>query len=869
MLDVIDRDEGNIDSKVAASKHKKRHKQGGQASRKGRVDKSEKDGKPSTSRKTNTRVRSATRSASAKSRRTSRSRSSSKSPSRSPSPKAHGRSKSAGVVLAPLGSPQERAELTRAVYMSASPQPGQLSPLNGRARVLASLEPSRPTRRRNETLALDLERRINQLIRQAKRWTMESYHEFEMQEMQSGKRRPRPPFDYAGAVLKLSHDFESRVQEPTVHRFLSSLLAIIRGGPLNKPEKTQLRADLAILGMQAPRTELFAGLQQLHKDAMADRASEAARALRMLARMVLQSTEIAAATRVQALTRGHLDRKLLAKQAQERRENNAASKMQALARGHLGREHYRAQREAAVKIQAISRGRHARNVKKKQIAAATKIEALARGKHVRREVRKKHQAATKLQSNMRGKLVRTDLKKKKVAATKIEALARGRGARVKRKRQIEAATKIQAIARGHHARQERKSQETAVTKIQAAARGHNIRKKARLQREESARRQNTAAVKVQAAARGRSARQSFKEQKQAATKVQALARGHHIREEEKNKRSAATKVQALARGHHVREEEKNKVSAATKVQALSRGHHTRQDNKHKKLAATKIEAMARGHAVREHNIKRAQSAQRIQAVARGHVVRSAKSVRELASSPDLVEGLEQHVEDMLDELASEAEEAGPSSMNVADLVADLEQDTLLQSSDVAKLESDDDLGTPKMQSETPEKSKDNGLVGKSSIVDPVLPEDPGPVLVPDREYVPAEKSNSSLVFTEDDQQSDTLRLAPASSSSNEEPREKEEIKKEKELVVQEKVTEKVSGEEEALDIAEASPETEREIDSALIPAGDYTDGGTLKPALPSLSSNEEPREKEEEKEEAIEKASSRDEAPSNIEASPP
>ena len=73
-----------------------------------------------------------------------------------------------------------------------------------------------------------------------------------------------------------------------------------------------------------------------------------------------QHQEAYSATKIQSLTRGHLERKSI------KQQNNAATKIQSLTRGHLERKSIKQQNNAATKIQSLTRGHLERKSIKQQ-----------------------------------------------------------------------------------------------------------------------------------------------------------------------------------------------------------------------------------------------------------------------------------------------------------------------------------------------------------------------------------------------------------------------------------------------------------------------------------------------------------------------
>ena len=139
-------------------------------------------------------------------------------------------------------------------------------------------------------------------------------------------------------------------------------------------------------------------------------------ARRNFARMQAAARENAAATRIQAVFRGHRARKRLEEEERrrledlERRrlEDEAAVVIQAAQRKHVARQTFLRKRSAAIAIQTAFRGHLARG----------KANALRRQKIADQERLKQREnaAATKIQAAFRGHRARQALQKEKTAA---------------------------------------------------------------------------------------------------------------------------------------------------------------------------------------------------------------------------------------------------------------------------------------------------------------------------------------------------------------------------------------------------------------------------------------------------------------------
>ena len=127
--------------------------------------------------------------------------------------------------------------------------------------------------------------------------------------------------------------------------------------------------------------------------------------------------------------------------AKDKIEAAAATRIQALSRGKAGRSRAKEEREAAA---AAAK----KQQEEREAAATTKIQALSRGKAGRSIAKEKREAAatTKIQALSRGKAVRSRAKEEREAATRIQALSRGKAGRSIAKEEREAAKAAAAAA---------------------------------------------------------------------------------------------------------------------------------------------------------------------------------------------------------------------------------------------------------------------------------------------------------------------------------------------------------------------------------------------------------------------------------------
>ncbi|XRB12231.1 abnormal spindle-like microcephaly-associated protein-like protein [Pseudoscourfieldia marina] len=363
----------------------------------------------------------------------------------------------------------------------------------------------------------------------------------------------------------------------------------------------------------------------------------------------------AAATKIQASSRGWHVRKRLAKERGEAQNLICIVAAQALVRGFLVRSRARraavavARRQeaekAAVCIQAAARGIAARrNLQLMQNAATTVQCALRRHAFNKRVAHREHAAcinaaATKMQSLCRGFLARTvvgrmraELVIREMAAMTVQAAMRGRLARIEASRmraeiamlkaRESAAVTVQAAMRGRLARIEAsrmraeiamlKARESAAVTVQAAMRGRLARIEASRMRAEIAmlKARESAAVTVQAAMRGRLARIEASRMRAEMDRMRALW--------EVARNMAATTLQAAMRGRLARIEAsriraeiamlKARESAAVTVQAAMRGRLARIEAsriraeiamlKARESAAVTVQAAMRGRIAR-------------------------------------------------------------------------------------------------------------------------------------------------------------------------------------------------------------------------------------------------------------------------------
>lgn len=376
-----------------------------------------------------------------------------------------------------------------------------------------------------------------------------------------------------------------------------------------------------------------------------------------------------AATKIQAVYKGHSSRKMLKSQHQ------AATKVQAAYRGHRARTEVKKQHEAATKLQSLYRGYRTRSSllwekndtqkeehKHEETEIPENIEETENSENVEEtEVpenietypanTQERQAATKIQSVYRGYRTRNHIKARHQAATKVQALYRGHRTRAQFARQQQAVTRIQALVRGHKVRSDLRVAHLSATKIQSVFRGHKTRS--------DLKKHHTAAIKIQSSFRGHLTRQKLLEEKknqvQPATKIQAVFRGYRTRKQLASTRAHqdanATKIQAAYRGHITRkhlqeqkEEEKEKEAEKSKVEAEKQEAEKREtekreaekreaeDHERKRQqqeqqalqasAATDIQRVYRGHKARKVIKTSNQAATKVQAVYRGYRTRS-------------------------------------------------------------------------------------------------------------------------------------------------------------------------------------------------------------------------------------------------------
>ncbi|GHP08393.1 hypothetical protein PPROV_000713200 [Pycnococcus provasolii] len=382
----------------------------------------------------------------------------------------------------------------------------------------------------------------------------------------------------------------------------------------------------------------------------------------------------AAATKIQASSRGWHVRKRLAKERGEAQSLICIVAAQALVRGFLVRSRARraavavARRQeaekAAVCIQAAARGIAARrNLQLMQNAATTVQCALRRHAFNKRVAHREHAAcinaaATKMQSLCRGFLARTvvgrmraELVIREMAAMTVQAAMRGRLARIEASRiraeiamlkaRESAAVTVQAAMRGWLARIEAsrmraeiamlKARESAAVTVQAAMRGRLARIEASRMRAEIAmlKARESAAVTVQAAMRGRLARIEASRMRAEMNRMRALW--------EVARNMAATTLQTAMRGRLARIEAsriraeiamlKARESAAVTVQAAMRGRLARIEASRMRAEIAMLKARESAAALTIQTAFRGLVARRKAEMERAAVVRLQSAVR--------------------------------------------------------------------------------------------------------------------------------------------------------------------------------------------------------------------------------------------------
>jgi len=364
-----------------------------------------------------------------------------------------------------------------------------------------------------------------------------------------------------------------------------------------------------------------------------------------------------AASRIQAIARGHLVRKEL------KQQHMAASKIQAIQRGRLTRKQFQQQQkqtddmpnnvaaahdasaqpdtsadldalgpsvlhhQAATKIQAVVRGRAIRNKLKPvqhdahdasqaaddslpdEDAAAARIQAIARGHLARKQVKQQHEAAAKIQALQKGRLTRKQLKQKQQQQTTTTASPSTPSSPHPDTDENAAAARIQAIARGHLTRKELKQQHAAAAKIQAVQKGRLTRKQMKQQQQQQ---------------QGHSTESDAAGHSDPSHSVTPQPAPHHVDTVAKQQSAvAAEEVDSLgpSSAHH---------AAAAKIQALQRGRSTRkqlqqkqqlQTSPHSHIADTETQRQQEVDSLGPSSAQHA-AATKIQALQRGRMVRT-------------------------------------------------------------------------------------------------------------------------------------------------------------------------------------------------------------------------------------------------------
>ena len=342
---------------------------------------------------------------------------------------------------------------------------------------------------------------------------------------------------------------------------------------------------------------------------------------------VSTDSDIKAATTIQRMVRGHLDRELVMWMHVTR--DRAAVQCQKMIRGRIAKRHADKRSNAISVLQRHTKS-NVRGWKQRRLAAAeihrqfcqqkaaaVHIQRAARGRLARRiAARNAHRnaSALRIQKTYRGRKARKDMQRRDASAVYVQRAVRGRFGRMQaHKKRLgsrlrhENALRIQCIVRGRQVREAAQRRHRASIDVQRVFRGQSLRQEAR-------KRSQAAEIIQNAMHVGRAQRIRFLKKRAAASTIQRFfrERAHDETAPSICGEDSATRIQAAFRGLRARRLARDASRAARKIQASVRGRQARCDLKNAVSAASHIQRIQRGRAVRQFARRRSHAACTIQ-----------------------------------------------------------------------------------------------------------------------------------------------------------------------------------------------------------------------------------------------------------------